>query len=288
MPRATPTSNPKIRSRKYAKKTSIEPDNLKGLQGIRESEVSKYNKVKNTDSAYSGQRSRGRGFLKNLIEKRRQDEINNGPNNDGICTAILEKAFDDGAPNKYSALALEMFLVQKCFNEGCGKDTADSIHGAFAALWDNMYVGKELYSIEFTDLKNRDGGHYAGAYTYDEATGEIKGCPACASSVKAVIQSVKTREKSKGSGATRNHAEAMSLEELQHLMQWSTEECPNEWLIGDNWRSEVQDSVEALKHRLQHGFMRGFMSTGFTLWTRSVISHLVLQLKPTGLDPQMF
>ena len=146
MPRATPTSNPKTKSRKYAKKTSIEPDNLKDLQKIRELEVSKYNKVKNTDSAYSGQRSRGRGFLKNLIAKREQDEINNGPNDDGICTAILEKAFDDGAPNKYSALALEMFLVQKCFNEGCGKDTADSIHGAFAALWDNMYVSKELCS----------------------------------------------------------------------------------------------------------------------------------------------
>jgi hypothetical protein len=111
--------------------------------------VSKYNRVKNTDSAYSGQRSRGRGFLKNLVAKRGQDEINNGPNDNGICTAILEKAFNDGAPNKYSALALEMFLVQKCFNEGCGKDTADSIHSAFAELWDNMYVGKELYSIVF-------------------------------------------------------------------------------------------------------------------------------------------
>jgi hypothetical protein len=138
MPRATPTSNPKKRSRKYAKKTRIEPDNLKGLQGMRESEVSKYNNVKNTDSAYSGQRSRGRGFLKNLIAKREEDERSNGPNDDGICTAILEKAFDDGAPNKYSALALEMFLVQKCFNEGCGKDTAHSIHSAFAELWDNM------------------------------------------------------------------------------------------------------------------------------------------------------
>ena len=138
MPRATPTSNPKKRSRKYAKKSCVEPDNLKDLQEMRESEVPKYNKVKNTDSSYSGQRSRGRGFLKNLVAKRKEDEINNGPNDDGICTALLEKAFDDGAPNKYSALALEMFLVQKCFNDGCGKETATSIHSAFAALWDNM------------------------------------------------------------------------------------------------------------------------------------------------------
>jgi hypothetical protein len=135
---------------------------------------------------------------------------------------------------------------------------------------------------------NRDGGHYAGAYTYNETSGEIKGCLARASSVKSVIQSVKTREKSKGSGATRNHAEAMSLEELQHLMQWSTKECPDEWLIGDNWRSEVQDSVEALKHCLQHALMRGFMSSGFTLWTRSVFTLHLMQIKCTGLNPQVF
>jgi hypothetical protein len=88
------------------------------------------------------------------------------------------------------------------------------------------------------------------------------------------VQSIKTREKSKGASASRNHAEAMSLEELQHLMQWSAMECPDEWLTGDRWKSEVQDSVAALKHRLQHGFMRGFMSSGFTLWTR-LVPHLL-------------
>jgi hypothetical protein len=158
-------------------------------------------------------------------------------------------------------------------------------HSGITCMLEKNYI-----QLCFTDSENRDGGHYAGAYTYDETTGEIKGCPARASSVKSVIQSVKTREKSKGSGATRNHAEAMSLEELQHLMQWSTKECPDEWLIGDNWtrRSEVQDSVEALKHCLQHGFMRGFMSSGFTLWTRSVVMSHLMQIKCTGLNPQVF
>jgi hypothetical protein len=137
MPRATATSNIKQRCRKYApKNTGVQSDNLQGLQGIREAEVSNYNSVKNTDTAYNGHRSRGRGFLKNLVAKRREEQ--NGPFDDGICTDTLEKAFDDAPPNKHSALALEMFLVQKCFNEGCGKDTADGIHGGFAALWDNM------------------------------------------------------------------------------------------------------------------------------------------------------
>ena len=144
MPRKTPTSNPNRRSRKYARKgKSVESDDLQGLQGIREAELSKYNKVKNTDSAYSGHRSRGRGFLKNLIAKREKEEAS-GPIDDGICTGLLAKAFDDGPPNKYSALALEMFIVQKCFNEGCGKDTADGIFSAFASLWDYMYVNKRF------------------------------------------------------------------------------------------------------------------------------------------------
>ena len=66
----------------------------------------------------------------------------------------------------------------------------------------------------------------------------------------------------------------MTLKELRQLMEWSTQECPNEWLTDDRWRSEALDAVAALKHRLEHGLMRGFMSSAFTLWTRSVmISH---------------
>ena len=143
MPRKVPTSNPKRRSRKFAAKDKgVASNNLQGLQAIREAEVSRYNTVKNTNSAYNGHRSRGRGFLKNLVAKREKDEAD-GLIDDGICTAILAKAFDDGPPNKYSALALEMFIVQKCFNEGCGKDTAYGIFSAFAEIWDEMYVSKQ-------------------------------------------------------------------------------------------------------------------------------------------------
>jgi hypothetical protein len=155
MPRKTPTSNPKRRSRKFAASKGVESNDLQGLQAVRKAEVSRYNSVKNTDSAYHGQRSRGRGFLKNLVTKREKDEAD-GPIDDGICTAVLAKAFDNGPPNEYSALALEMFIVQKCFNEGCGKDTADGISSAFAALWDDMYVRKLFIYIciqNFTDLE---------------------------------------------------------------------------------------------------------------------------------------
>jgi hypothetical protein len=155
MPRKAPTSNPKRRSRKFAAVTGkgVEPNDLQGLQAIRKAEVLRYNTVKNTDSAYNGQRARGRGFLKNLVAKREKDEADGpGPIDDGICTAVLAKAFDNGPPNKYSALALEMFIVQKCYTEGCGKDTADGIFSAFAELWDDMYVRK-LRIQNITDLE---------------------------------------------------------------------------------------------------------------------------------------
>ena len=149
MPRKTPTSNPKRRSRKFAARSEgVNSNDLQGLQAIRKAEVSRYNSVKNTDSAYNGQRSWGRGFLKNLIAKRQKDEAD-GLIDDGICTDILAKAFDNGPPNKYSALALELFIIQKCFNEGCGKDTADGIFSAFAALWDDMYVRKLFIDLKF-------------------------------------------------------------------------------------------------------------------------------------------
>lgn len=130
------------RNRKYAPKDSnIKPSNsLKALKEIRNTEVCKFTSVKNTSSAYDGHCAHGRAFLQGVVVKRKEDESITGPNDDGICTAQPEKAFNDTAPNQYSALALEMFLVQKCYNEGCGKDTADGIYSAFAALWDQMYA----------------------------------------------------------------------------------------------------------------------------------------------------
>ena len=61
MPQKTPTSNPNQKSRKFAargKGASVESNDLQGLQAIRKAEVSRYNSVKNTDSAYNGHRSR--------------------------------------------------------------------------------------------------------------------------------------------------------------------------------------------------------------------------------------
>ena len=109
-----------------------------------------------------------------------------------------------------------------------------------------------------------DDGKYSGEYSFDKATGEIRGCPARSASVKAIVHSVKVRDKDKGASATRNHAEAMTVEDLRKIMSWSERECP----------ANVQSKeIDGLVHQLEHGFMRAFLSSGFTLWTRSLGIH---------------
>lgn len=120
--------------------------------------------------------------------------------------------------------------------------------------------------MDITDRECRDGDRYAGEYSLDESTGQVRGCPARAPSVKALVRSVKTRAKTKGESATRNHADAITIEEMKAIMEWSERECPNELLATISG----VDDIGELRRRLEHGFMRAFMSSVFTLWTRSV------------------
>ena len=112
---------------------------------------------------------------------------------------------------------------------------------------------------------NRDNDRYSGEYSYDEKQGEVHGCPARAPAVRSVVQAVKTRARTKGYSATRNHAEAMTIEEIQKLMKWSETQCSNELLT-----TVPIETKEELKRRLEHGLMRAFMASAFTLWTRLV------------------
>lgn len=118
------------------KKSQSATSSLKTLQKVRNEKVSEFSTVKNTNNAYNGHVARGMAFLKEIVKDREE----NGEGTMcslGIPTDELEKAFDK-PPNRYSALALEMFLVQKCFTEDLGISTAYGIHGGFAAYWDTM------------------------------------------------------------------------------------------------------------------------------------------------------
>ena len=118
------------------KKSRSATSSLKTLQKVRNEKVNEFSTVKNTNNAYNGHVARGVEFLKAVV-KDRQENGEGMMCSLGIPTDELKKAFDR-PPNRYSAMALEMFLVQKCFTDGLGSSTADGIHGAFAAYWDTM------------------------------------------------------------------------------------------------------------------------------------------------------
>ena len=131
--KASPSATRK--PQRASKKARVTAAPLATLQKTRNVQVKELTSVKNTSNAYGGHLDRGVRFLASMVEERRTrgEDICS----EGIPTNELEKAFDK-PPNRFSAMAVEMFLVQKCFVQGLGKDTADGIHGAFARYWDTM------------------------------------------------------------------------------------------------------------------------------------------------------
>ena len=107
-------------------------------------------------------------------------------------------------------------------------------------------------------------GCYAGKYGYDDKTGEVIGCPAQAPAVEKVMKVIKTKSREKGTSATRQHAEAMTVEELTYIVAWSKSQCSH--LLGTRLPAS-QDTGTIRYHITMHGFMHAFMSTGYTLWT---------------------
>jgi hypothetical protein len=105
----------------------------------------------------------------------------------------------------------------------------------------------------------RDGDRYAGPYSYDEATGEVKGCPARSSAVKSIVKAIRVKSTVNG---VRNHALPMTIEDMTHVMRWSEARHPQESLF------QSAHTVEEEAEITMHAFMRAFMTTGFTLWTR--------------------
>lgn len=110
-------------------------------------------------------------------------------------------------------------------------------------------------------------------------TGEISGCPGRARNIRELVKAVKTRGKKKGAAAARNHAEAMSIEELRHLMVWSASMSSQNHIRVAMQDSEPQATMEpttmniatennCFNEVIEHTYMRAFASMAFTLWTR--------------------
>lgn len=109
----------------------------------------------------------------------------------------------------------------------------------------------------------RDGKRYAGPYVYNQSTQTWHGCPARAPIIYETLKSIKNKHIAEG--AKRRQAEAMTLEDLTQVMLWSEAQCPQHRLAN---QSLGQLTAADQTQNLTHSFMRAFMSTAFTLWTR--------------------
>ena len=136
---AAPESGGKKTKVTGKKKTRNATASLETLQKIKKSSRAEHGRPKRTRDNYAGYVQRGKAFLKDLVAERRGnvDQLDSLDDDINIDIDMMEKAFDN-PPNKYSVMALELYLVQKCLTEKKGTSTAAGIHGAFTDYWDNM------------------------------------------------------------------------------------------------------------------------------------------------------
>lgn len=80
------------------------------------------------------------------------------------------------------------------------------------------------------------------------------------------VHNVKKRDRDGGAAATRNHADAITIEEIRTLYQYSMEQCPQALV-----KRFLHGNVNSAEYELVQGhvMMRAFISTAFTLWTRN-------------------
>ena len=144
MPKAKPeTSNSKKRTpykrKKKDQNADVEPTaeqpGFRGLLQIKATNEREYGQPERTREAYECYIKSSKAFLAELVTNHHQD---NKTREDQRETDGLEKAFDSDKPNRYSSMAVELFLTQKCLHEELGASTAGEIHAAWTAYWDKM------------------------------------------------------------------------------------------------------------------------------------------------------
>ncbi|KAG0700237.1 hypothetical protein DFH29DRAFT_876759 [Suillus ampliporus] len=192
-------------------------------------------KAKGTRSQYDGHLVRGRRFLADVVEQKktaRSDGTHTQADGELIDIDAYSHAFDD-TPNRYSASVLKLFLVQKGLTEARSLST---MWGVFSAFNDQVVTGNPAQSAAVQDmmevLKNNEGAE----------------------------------------GGSRNHASAMTIEDMRKVMAWSYKQCPDELisLIYSQVRSELALDMDDVILAQKHLVIRMFATTGFTIWTQCI------------------
>jgi hypothetical protein len=122
---------------------------LAKLDEMRKTSKKQFRNAQNTDEKYLGYITQGKKFLEALVEGQQNscrahldecvDEAGNQRAAEEADFEIKEmaRALDD-PPNKYSAMIVESYIIQKCITEGLGKSTAEGIQSAFIQYWSEM------------------------------------------------------------------------------------------------------------------------------------------------------
>ncbi|KAH7903207.1 hypothetical protein BJ138DRAFT_1021002, partial [Hygrophoropsis aurantiaca] len=245
---------------KTKKKQTSDGPSFEKLCKIRDSQIQAHFKAANTTKKYGEYVQRGHAFLKTLVAEKRAASSSQS----NLDISELAKAFDD-TPNKFSSTALELFLVEKCLNQGCSDSTAWGILSGFKAHWD------------------RQGDKYRGPYQCDETTGRVTGNPAMSAVVKDIVKTIENKHGA--DGGSRNHAAAMTIEDMRMAMRWSNEQCPTDALEQLVTQIENGKAIDGAGVQVvgEHLLIRAYISSGFTLWTRN-FELTKLQQKDIGWD----
>lgn len=133
---------------KMVKKSKlIEKSTYKSLQNVMTEGKKQHGKSQKTTGAYNGYVCCGKDFLGQFADdaKNDLDVPLSGDNDDGSQALGKPKmnpkfhhAFE-GQPIKCMPCAISLFMAHKCFTEGLGKTTAESIHAAFLHHYSTMY-----------------------------------------------------------------------------------------------------------------------------------------------------
>ncbi|KAG2106775.1 uncharacterized protein F5147DRAFT_578467 [Suillus discolor] len=182
------------------------------LQEQREEARQTLLKAKGTRSQYASHLERGRWFLADVVEQKRTAQAEGTHSQaDGESDIDAYSRMFDIIPNRYSASALELFLVQKELTEGRSLSTMWGIFSTFKDMWKNTYIFK--------------GETYCGPYHCDEGTGVVTGNPALSVAAQDMMEVLKNNEGAEG--GSRNHVSAMTIKDMQKLMAWSYSQCPD-------------------------------------------------------------
>lgn len=108
---------------------------------------------------------------------------------------------------------------------------------------------------------NSPGGNYRGDWRIDSDTGKVAGNPAASLEVQQIMKCITNKTRASGS---RDHAEAMRIEDLRKIMQWSETQVTS----TIDWCNTKITDTSRLLTIAKHLSTRAFMTMAFTLWTR--------------------